>query len=166
MVRTLCRSVWISLAVVAFIAVAPIASAQQDFPAGEKAAMRAYVLTPQKVNGYIAATNALAAAAKSDASLAREIETKENEPGDTLAEMRAMWTSRPRLFAFYQRQGLSTDDVVILPVVFITAGAVVELKDSTQAGDTVSPAQVAFVRANPGLSQRLSEAFEALGDTQ
>jgi hypothetical protein len=47
---------------------------KRRFTPAEKAAMRAYALTPQKVNAYIAATNTLAAAKTSDRSVAQELE--------------------------------------------------------------------------------------------
>ena len=157
------RSAWISLAVAAFIAIAPMANAQNgDFTPAEKAAMRAYVLTPQKVGAYIAATNALAAAKKGDPSVAQELEAIENEPNDTLAQLRAAITRHPRLLAHFQRQGLSVDDAILIPLVITFANAAAETNNAGPFAELTSPAQVNMLKANPTLAQSLARAMEAL----
>jgi hypothetical protein len=159
MVRNLYRSVWISFAVAAFIAVAPLATAQESgFSASDRATIRAYALTPGKLTAYIEATSALAAAAKANRMLAAEVEQVETSQTESLAESRAAFASHPRVFAFYQRQGLTVDDTVLIPNVFGFATAQIQLNNPTVFSQTVSPAQVDFFRSNTSLIERLAEA--------
>lgn len=73
---------WLGLAVATFVAHLSVArAADGDFPAADKAAIKAYVLTVNKLNGYIAGTTALAGAKNADRALAAEIEKMEDEPG-------------------------------------------------------------------------------------
>jgi hypothetical protein len=102
MVRSVYRSVWISLAVAVFFAIVPMVNAQdREFSASDKATIRAYVLNPAKLNAYVAATNAFAAAMKSDRALAEEWEAIGRQP-NSLAAMKASLAAHPRLFGFYQ----------------------------------------------------------------
>jgi hypothetical protein len=135
---------------------------KRRFTPAEKAAMRAYALTPQKVNAYIAATNTLAAAKTSDRSVAQELEAIENEPNDTLAQLRAAITKHPRLLAHFQRQGLSVDDAILIPLVITFANAAAETNNSGPFAELVSPAQVNMLKADPSLAPRLAQAMEAL----
>jgi hypothetical protein len=146
----------------AFLAVAPADAANGDFSPAEKATMRAYNLTAQKVEAYIAATNALAAAKKSDPSVARELEAIENELNDTLAQFRTAITRHPKIFAPFQRQGLSVDDTIMIPFVITFASAAAVSNNAGPFADMINPAQLAVLKANPNLAPRLQQAMEAL----
>ena len=159
MPRDVRRTVWSILVFALLIAFAPAAQAQ-DFSAADKAALKTYVLTAAKVNGFIAGSTALAAAVKMSDALAADTADMENQPSDTLGQLRANVSGHPRVFAYYQRQGLSVDDAVLLPLVLFSAGAAAEFPG--QLADVVSPAQVAFVKANAALMERFSAANDAL----
>jgi hypothetical protein len=161
MPRGITRSIWISLAIAIFVALAPWPSAAQSgFSAGDSAVFKAYVLDAGKVNRFIAGLTALAMAKQMDDAIAEEYERMESEDGDTLAQLRAKLTRHPRILAFFQRQNLTTDDAVMIPLVITFAG--VEMAAPGQMADAVSPAQVNFVRSNAALVERMSAANEAL----
>jgi len=158
---------WVAFAVATFIAQLSVAGAADgDFPAADKAVIKAYVLTVNKLNGYIAGTTALASAKNADDALAAEIERAEDEPGGTLAELRSKITRHPKVFTYFQRQGLSVDDAVLLPLAITYAGVAVSLNNLVPFADTTSQAQASFVRANPTLMQRFSEANDSLDDSR
>jgi hypothetical protein len=148
----------ICLAVAMLVAFTPLAQAQSG--AAEKAQLKSYVLDAGKVNRYIAALSALAMAKASDPAIGREYEQMENEPAGTLANMRASVGRHPRIMAFFQRQGLTADDAVMIPMVITMVGVAEAVPG--QMADTVSPAQMNFVKANGPLMERFSEANEAL----
>jgi|SRR6185436_15758852 len=159
MPRHLTWSLWASLALAILVAVMPAAQAQ-DFSAADKATMKAYVLDTAKVTRYIAGLNALAMAKNSDDAIADEYEKMDAEPGESLAELKAKLSRHPRLFAFFQRQNLTPDDVILIPFVLINAGVAVAVPG--QLADVVTSAQLNFVRGNAALMQRLTEANDAL----
>jgi len=161
MPRGINRSIWISLAVAIILALAPWPSAAQSgFSAADNAAFKAYVLDAAKVNRFIAGLSALAIAKQSDDAIAEDFERMDNEDGDSLAQLKARLTRHPRIFAFFQRQNLTPDDAILIPLVMTFAG--VAIAAPGQMADAVSPAQVNFVRSNAALVQRLGEANEAL----
>ena len=149
----------ICLAVAILVAfAAPLGHAQSS--AAEKAQLKAYVLDAGKVNRYIAALNALAMAKGSDPAIGREYLQMETESTGTLANMKASASRHPRIMGFFQRQGLTADDAVMIPMV-ITMVSVAETVPS-QMTDIVSPAQMNFVNANGPLMERFNQAGEAL----
>ena len=161
MSRRMSWSVWISLAVALVMAAMPATSAAQSgFSAADNAVFKAYVLDAAKVNRFIAGLSALAMAKQSDDAIAEEYERMDSEDGTSLAQLKAKLTRHPRIFAFFQRQNLTPDDAALIPLVMTFAG--VEIAAPGQMADAVSPAQVAFVRSNAALVQRLGEANEAL----
>ena len=134
------------LAIAALSAFA-VASAAADDAAGDRM-LKSYVLSMDKVAKYDAASKAITAAMKSDPGIRAEAEKMGDEPQDTLAELEAKFTRHPRLFAFYQKQGLSKDDAVIIPMAVIGACALAQASPADTGDDTTSPAQVAFCRKN------------------
>jgi hypothetical protein len=126
--------------------------------------LKAYVLDAGKVNRFIAGLTALAMANQSDDTVAEEYERMEGEDGTSLAQPRAKLTRHPKIFAFFQRQNLTQDDAVLIPLVMTTAG--VALAVPGQIADAVSPAQMNFVRSNGALVERLSAANETLENGQ
>lgn len=161
MPRGINRCIWISFAIAIVVALAPWPSAAQSgFSAADSAVFKAYVLDAGKVNRFIAGLTALAMAKQMDDAVAEEYERMESEDGDTLAQLRAKLTRHPRIFAFFQRQNLTPDDAVMIPLVITFAG--VEMAVPGQMADAVSPAQVNFVRSNAALVERMSAANEAL----
>ena len=165
MPRRMGLSIWFSLAVAVMIAVMPAPSAAQSgFSAADNAAFKAYVLDAGKVNRFITGLSALAMAKQSDDAVAQEYETMEGEDATTLAQMRARLTRYPRIFAFFQRQNLTADDTIFIPLVMTFAGIAIAVPG--QMAEAVSPTQVNFVRSNAALVQRMTEANEALENGQ
>ena len=161
MPRDMIQRVLMGLAVVVLFALAPLPSAAQSgFSPADNAAFKAYVLDAGKVNRFIAGLTALAMAKHSDDAIAEEYERMDSEDGTSLAQLKAKLARHPKIFAFFQRQTLTPDDAVIIPLVMTFAG--VAIAAPGQMADAVSPAQVNFVRANSALVQRMSEANEAL----
>ena len=161
MSRRMGLSIWFSLAVAVMIAVTPApSSAQSGFSAADNAAFKAYVLDAGKVNRFITGLSALAMAKQSDDAVAQDYETMEGEDATTLAQMRTRLTRHPRIFAFFQRQNLTADDAILIPLVMTFAG--IAIAAPGQMADAVSPAQLAFVRSNAPLVERMGQANEAL----
>jgi len=161
MSRRMNWSVWISLAVAVVIAAIPAPSAAQSgFSAADNAAFKAYVLDAAKVNRFIAGLSALAMAKQSNDAIAEEYERMDNEDGTSLAQLKAKLTRHPTIFAFFQRQNLTPDDAILIPLVMTFAG--IAIAAPGQMADAVSPAQMTFVRANGALVERLGAANEAL----
>ena len=161
MSRSISRSILVSLAVAVLVALAPLPSAAQSgFSAADNAVFKAYVLDAGKVTRFIAGLAALAMAKQMDDAIAEEYERMDGEDGTSLAQLRAKLTRHPRIFAFFQRQNLTPDDTVIIPLVMTFAGVAAAVPG--QMTDVVSPAQLNFVRGNAALVQRFSEANEAL----
>ncbi len=157
--RLVCALLGLMVAVAIAVAPAPSA-AQSGFSAADNAAFKAYVLDAAKVYRFIAGLSALAMAKQSDDAIAEEYERMDSEDGTSLAQLKAKLARYPRIFAFFQRQNLTPDDAVLIPLVMTFAG--IAIAAPGQMADAVSPAQVAFVRSNAPLVQRLGEANEAL----
>ena len=161
MPRGITRSIWISVAVAILVALAPLpSSAQSGFSAADNAAFKAYVLDAGKVNRFVTALSALAMAKQSDDAVAEDFERMDNEDGSSLAQLKARLTRYPRIFAFFQRQNLTPDDAILIPLVITFAG--IAIAAPGQMADAVSPAQVNFVRSNGPLIERFGAANEAL----
>ena len=165
MARRMSWGAWISLAVAVVMAAMPApSSAQSGFSAADNAAFKAYVLDAAKVNRFVAGLSALAMAKNSDPAIAQEYEAMDGEDGTSLAQLRAKLARHPRIFAFFQRQNLTADDAILIPLVISFAGVAMAVPG--QMADAVSPAQVNFVRSNAALVERLGAANEALENGQ
>lgn len=165
MLRGITLRISISFAVATLVALAPLSSfAQSGFSPADSAVLKAYVLDAGKLNRFIAGLTALAMAKQTDDAIAEEYERMQGEDGTSLAQLRAKLARHPLIFAFFQRQNLTQDDAVLIPLVMTTAG--VALAVPGQMADAVSPAQVNFVRSNAALVERLSAANDALEDGQ
>ena len=117
MSRRMSWTVWISLAVAVVMAAMPApSSAQSGFSVADNAAFKAYVLDAGKVNRFIAGLSALAMAKQSDDAIAEDYERMDNEDGTSLAQLKARLTRYPRIFAFFQRQNLTPDDAILIPL--------------------------------------------------
>jgi hypothetical protein len=161
MSRSPISCLWMSLCIALLVALAPVpSSAQSGFLPAENAVLKAYVLDAGKVNRFIAGLNALAMAKQTDDAIAEEYEQMDSEDGASIAQMKARLTRHPRIFAFFQRQNLTPDDAILIPLVITFAG--VAIAAPGQMADAVSPAQVTFVRSNGPLMERFSAANEAL----
>jgi hypothetical protein len=127
--------------------------------APDDAVMKAYVLDLGKVKGYLSGGEALAAARKTDPTVAADMRALEEAGAETVAQGRAALKARPRVFGFFQKAGLTLDDVVLIPRVLLAAGMAAEFP---AAAGAASPAQIAFVKQNRPLLDRLQKLNEAL----
>lgn len=127
--------------------------------ASDDAVMKAYVLDAAKVNGYLSAGEALVAARKADRTVAADMRAMAEASTDTLAQTRAQFKARPRIFEFFQKTGLSLEDVVLIPRVLLAAGVAAQFPS---AAGIASPAQVAFVKQHPAVLTRFEKLNEAL----
>ena len=130
----------------------------------DDALMKAYVLDLTKVKGYLSAGEALVAARKTDRTVAADLQAMKEQDTETVAEARASLKARPSVLGFFQKSGLSVDDVVLVPRVLLAAGVAAEFP---AAAGAASPAQIAFVKQNRPLLdrlQKLTDALEAGGD--
>ena len=153
--------IWISCVVALLVALAPLPSAAQSgFSAADNAVFKAYVLDAGKLNRFIAGISALTMAKQADNAIAEDFESLSNEDGTSLPQLRARLSRHPRIFAFFQRQNLTADDVILIPLVIPFAG--VAMAAPGQMADAVSPAQLNFVRSNAALVERFGAANEAL----
>ena len=164
--HTLVSSVLKSLAIAVALSAAPsMASAKSDISPADMAALKGYTLDAGKVNKYIAATDALAKAKKADKSIGAEMEASENEPDKTFADLKAKLTRHPKIFGYYQKQGLTADDTVLLPLAMMY-GAIGAQYNTPEINAMVNPAQTAFMKAHPELGQKLTDATKQLDDDQ
>lgn len=158
---TVCWTACISLAFAVVMAAIPASSfAQSGFSAADNAVFKAYVLDAGKVSRFITALSALAMAKQSNDALATDFEEMDNEDGDTLAQLRARITRHPMVFAYFQRQNLTVDDTILIPLSMTFAG--IAIAAPGQMADAVSPAQMNFVRSNAALVQGMAAANDAL----
>jgi hypothetical protein len=127
----------------------------------DDAAMKAYVLDLAKVNGYLTAGEGLVAARKTDRTVAADLQAMQEADTDTLAQARAALKARPRVLGFFQKPGLSVDDVVLIPRVLLAAAIAAEFP---AAAGAASPAQIAFVKQNRATVERFQKMNQALED--
>ena len=114
----------------------------------DAAVMKAYTLSMDKLNRFAAAVTEAEKAIEADPELQAEREAMDMEPSGTLADNRARYIKHPKLFAFFQRQGLSMDDVVVAPAAAGNALAAISQPDQAAYADFVSPANLQFARQN------------------
>ena len=111
--------------------------------------MKDYVLTMPKLKAYETAYEALVTAAKTDPSLKADIDAASSEHDPTIADTIAKMDHHPRVYAFFQKQGLSKPEAALIPLIVMDACMAVQYPQVLQTmGDMVAPAQVAFCKAN------------------
>jgi hypothetical protein len=95
----------------ALLAAGPVVGAESKDPAGDEA-MRLRSRDAES-ESFEAANQALDAT-NSDPSLMAESEKMDNEPDKTFADVKAKIARHPRFYAFFAKQGISQDDVVLI----------------------------------------------------
>src|ERR1700743_99296 len=102
-----------------------------------------------KVKAYDASTVALRAAMTKDASLKADYAAASSEHTKDMNGEFAKMDHHPRVFAFFAKNGLTKQDVILIPLT-IMDGCMVVQYPSAAAGlsDQTSPAQVAFCKTN------------------
>jgi len=111
--------------------------------------MHDYMLTMPKAKAYEAGYLALTTAAKADKTLQAEIEAASTERAPTIADTIAKMDHHPRVYAFFQKQGLSKTEAALLPLILMDACAGVTYPQVLKTmGDMVSQPQIDFCKAN------------------
>jgi hypothetical protein len=121
----------------------------KDAPDPNDHLLRDTVLTMPKLKAYEAAYTALTTAAKGDKSLAADIAAASAEHDPTIADTIAKMDHHPRVYAFFQKQGIGKQDAALVPIVVMEACTAVQYPEVIKGmADTLSPAQVDFCKAN------------------
>jgi len=111
--------------------------------------MHDYVLTMPKAKAYEAGYLALVTAAKADKGLQAEVAGASSERAPTIADTIAKMDRHPRVYAFFQKQGLSRNEAALLPLILMNACAAVQYPAVLKSmGDMVSQPQVDFCKTN------------------
>jgi hypothetical protein len=135
--------------VLAILLLAPTGALAAHIAPGEAKTLQAYTLTMPKVRAYDAASRALNAAIAKDASLRKEAEAAASENSKNLADEFAKLGRHPRVFAFYQKLGLSAQDAILIPLTLLDACMAVQYPAAAKSlADRTSPAQIAFCKQN------------------
>jgi hypothetical protein len=111
--------------------------------------MHDYVLTMPKLKAYDVAYGALTTAAKSDKGLQADVAKASAENDQTIAQTIGKMDHFPRVYAFFQKQGLTKTEASLLPLIVMDA-CVVAQYPTAQAGmaKEVAPGQAVFCKAN------------------
>jgi hypothetical protein len=111
--------------------------------------MHDYVLTMPKLKAYDVAYGALITAAKSDKGLQADVAKASAENDQTIAQTIGKMDHFPRVYAFFQKQGLTKTEASLLPLIVMDA-CVVAQYPTAQAGmaKEVAPGQAVFCKAN------------------
>lgn len=112
-------------------------------------ALRGYSLSADKIHRYGVASKTWTQAQKTDPQVRAEAQNK-GEAQTSLADLRAKMTRRPQTFSYFKAQGLSQDDVILIPLTCMYASVAAMFRDPHKVPaditEAVSPAQVRFVR--------------------
>jgi hypothetical protein len=126
------------------LAAAPVAVAQSADPDGQ--ALRNYVLSLDKAKHYAAASKALKKDSDTKPDIGAEIQSMQKEPQATLTDINAMMTRHPKVYGYFQREGLSLHDTVMLPLALVSAMSAVDSPAPERFAQDVSPEQLAFAK--------------------
>ncbi len=136
-------------AVTLLIGTTTAALAGSDVDPASKKALQTYVLTMPKVKAFDTATTALMAAAAKDPSLAKDREAAASEHTNDINGEYAKMDHHPRVFAFYQKQGLTKQDVILIPLTLMAACMAVQYPSAAASlMDQTSTQQIGFCKAN------------------
>jgi hypothetical protein len=139
------RRVLMAAAVAALVSVGV---AQAEAPDPDTLALRGYALSLDKAQHYATASKALKKDASAKPDIAAELQTMQSEPQASLADINAMMGRHPKIYGYFQREGLSVHDTVMLPLVLVSAMSAVESPQPERYAADVSPEQLAFARTH------------------
>ena len=141
------KSILLATAAVLLLATPAFADAIDNDPSVH--VMHDYVLTMPKLKAYDAAYTALNTAAKTDKSLQADIAKASAENDQTIAQTIAKMDHFPRVYAFFQKQGLTKAEASLLPLIVMDACMVAQYP-TAQATMTkeVAPGQAVFCKTN------------------
>ena len=137
------------------LAAAPALAGTGNDPGGR--VLHDFVLTMPKLQAYDRGYKALIVAAKADPSLKADSEAMSSEQDPTVADTIAKMDRHPRVYAFFQKQGLGKPEAALLPIVLMNACMAVQYPAvARQMADMIAPAQVDFCKANGAAIRTLS----------
>jgi hypothetical protein len=133
------------------------AFADDDLSPADKKVLLTYNLTMPKVKAYEASSVALRAAEAKDTSLKADYTAASAEHTTNMNGEFAKMDHHPRVFAFFAKNGLSKQDVILIPMTLMGACMAVQYP-SAAAGlaDQTSPAQVSFCKSNQATLHAMS----------
>lgn len=146
----------VAAAICAGSSLAGSAPARAEAPDPDMAALRGYALSLDKVEHYAAASKTLRKDVETKPDVAGDVQSMQHEPQATLADINAMMGRHPKVYAYFQREGLSLRDTVMLPLALRAAMLAVESPTPEQFAGAVNPEQIAFARQH---KQELEKLF-------
>ena len=127
------------------LAIAPADAQSITYTQADRATLRAYVLTMDKLERYGKANDAITRDAPTSPALQHELSIKQSP--SSLTDMLAVVQRHPLTLAYFHKVGLSDRDAILLPLVVINA-SVVSAQPNLAAELPTTPAQIAFVKAH------------------
>jgi hypothetical protein len=139
---------FIRVVVAALVLAATPAWAKVASDPGDKL-LHDYVLSMPKLQAFDRAYKALVVAAQSDPALKADSAAMSAEQDPTVADTIAKMDHHPRIYGFFQKQGLSKTEAALMPIVLMNACMAVQYPAiAKQMADTIAPAQIDFCKAN------------------
>jgi hypothetical protein len=107
------------------------------------------VLSMPKLQAFDRAYKLLIAAAQSDPALKADSAAMSAEQDPTVADTIAKMDHHPRVYAFFQKQGLSKTEAALLPIALMNACMAVQYPAiAKQMADSIAPGQIDFCKTN------------------
>ncbi len=142
----------------------PGLAAAGDISQADLAKLRSYTLSMDKIRAMQAAMAEVAQAEKTDPSFRAQMDNSDSD-SKTITETEARLKSYPRYLAFFTRHGLNADDVVLMPLVLMSAGVAAEYPQSAaKLADQTSQAQIAFFKAHEAELKKMPWLYGGGGD--
>jgi hypothetical protein len=131
------------------------AQAKQEMSAADLKLLSGYALSMDKLHRYEGAIAKLDAACRNDAALREESENAAPKPGATLEQTTHDVGATGIYKRYLKPAGLDPQDVVLMPIVLMGAGAVVDAHADQSKLKGLTDAQVAFYRTHRDEIQKL-----------
>jgi hypothetical protein len=139
---------FVRVLIAALLLAAPPAYAKVASDPGDKL-LHDTVLSMPKLQAFDRAYKSLIAAAQSDPALKADSAAMSAEQDPTVADTIAKMDHHPRIYGFFQKQGLSKTEAALLPIVLMNACMAVQYPAiAKQMADSIAPGQIDFCKAN------------------
>jgi hypothetical protein len=130
----------------AIFAVVSGAAVAGDMSAADLKAMHDYTLSMDKIKAVQGAIDDMKQLAKTDPAFAK-LANSDNDDAKNFSEMEARFNANPKLVAILKRHGLRASDMVLAPIVLMSAGVAAAYPSAAaKLADQTSPAQIAFFK--------------------
>ncbi len=139
------------------------AQAKQEMSAADEKLLSGYTLSMDKLQRYESAIARMNVACKNDPALREESEAM--KPGETFEQVIQRAGGTKVYKSYLKPAGLEAQDVVLMPIVLMGAGAVVEAHADQSKLKGLSDAQVAFYRAHRDAISKLKLTGECENDS-